>query len=154
MKVLFTFSIAAMLLSLFTLQSQAQPIAEEQIIAYAKKIDVSQLDSTLPSQSFAHWFRKTVGSAAKITWEVNDCGEQTGRKSDLERDIPICVQAEADLKEGGKVVVMIAVGTLRRGLTKELEGIYYSVYEEGGETYNLKHLRDLPKTLNAKNRNK
>ena len=84
------------------------------MIAYAKRIDVSTLDPQLPKQSLATWFRNVVGPRVELTWETNDCGEQTGGVADAGRDIPICVEVDATLADGRKVAVMIAVGTVKK----------------------------------------
>jgi hypothetical protein len=150
MKHFLNLLIAATLLMSITLQPLAQSKTEDEVIAHAKRIDVSQLDPALPSQPFASWFRHTIGPDAKVAWEVNDCGEQTGSRSDPERDLPLCAQAEAELLDGRKVVVIISVGTQKRGLSKGAEGIYY-VGVEGGETQTISKLHDLASALKSKN---
>jgi hypothetical protein len=89
---------------------------DKKAIARAKRIDVAILDTKLPNQRFADWFKNTVGAGARIFWEVNDCGEQTGSSADVGRDFPLCAQAEAQLSDGRKVVIRISVGTFIKGL--------------------------------------
>jgi hypothetical protein len=132
-------------------QAQAKHSAES-IVARAKSSDVSRLDSRLPRQRFYAWFKNVVGPMAKIRWEANDCGEQTGGPADKVRDLPICAQAEAELSDGRKVVVSIAVGTMKKGLTREPGGMYYSVVEQGDKLDTIKRLGDLPEMLRAKAR--
>lgn len=69
----------------------AQAEEEREIIAYGKQLDVSKIDSRLPSQKFSDWVKTLAGEKAKTKWEVNDCGEQTGTEADRDRDLPICV---------------------------------------------------------------
>jgi hypothetical protein len=124
----------------------------ESTIAYAKRSDVSRLDSRLPRQRFDDWFRSVVGPPAEIRWEANDCGEQTGGKADKRRDLPVCAQAEALLSDGQKVIVTIAVGTMKKGLTRVPGGMYYSVVEQGDKLDTIKRLGDLPEMLRSKAR--
>ncbi len=130
-------------------ESQARRSVES-TIAYAKRSDVSRLDSRLPRQRFDDWFRSVVGPLAEIRWEANDCGEQTGGKADRRRDLPVCAQAEALLSDGRKVVVTIAVGTMKKGLTRVPGGMYYSVVEQGDKLDTIKRLGDLPEMLRSK----
>jgi hypothetical protein len=132
-------------------ESQAKRSVES-TIAYAKRSDVSRLDSRLPRQRFDDWFRSVVGPLAEIRWEANDCGEQTGGKADRRRDLPVCAQAEAFLSDGRKVVVTIAVGTMKKGLTRVPGGMYYSVVEQGDKLDTIKRLGDLPEMLRSKAR--
>jgi hypothetical protein len=132
-------------------ESQAKRSVES-TIAYAKRSDVSRLDSRLPRQRFDDWFRSVVGPLAEIRWEANDCGEQTGGKADKRRDLPVCAQAEALLSDGRKVVVSIAVGTMKKGLTRVRGGMYYSVVEQGDKLDTIKRLGDLPEMLRSKAR--
>jgi hypothetical protein len=48
--------------------------AQDQLIAAAKHVPASALDSTLPAVSFERWLA-TLRPVAAIEWEVNDCGE-------------------------------------------------------------------------------
>src|SRR5438309_11974924 len=84
-------------------------LGNREIIAYAKRINVCRLDPRLPRQRFDRWFKEIVGPSAKIEWEVNDCGEQTGSPADKGRDFPFCAQAEATLPDGRKAGVMSSV---------------------------------------------
>lgn len=63
----------------------------ERALAYAKRISVSHFDSSLRKRTSLNGSRKPFASDAKIDWNVNDCGEQTGGDNDKERDIPMCV---------------------------------------------------------------
>src|SRR5438132_1293620 len=89
---------------------------EKRAIAYAKQIPVSQFDASLTGQRFGEWLRATVGTQAKIKWEVNDCGEQTGTAADIGRDFPSCVEADVELSGVRKIVISIAVGTFAKGI--------------------------------------
>jgi len=95
----------------------AQALNEAEMIRRVEQLSVSRLDSTLAEQPFAAWFRSTVGAAARIEYEVDDCGEQTGNPAvDAGRDFPACVSAYADLADGRQVGVSVVAGTLKQGL--------------------------------------
>ena len=121
----------------------------ERALSYAKRISVSQLDPSLRKQAFAQWFKQAVGPDAEISWEVNDCGEQTGGDNQKGRDIPTCVEAQASLSDGRKVVVRVAVGSLRRGILGR-PALYYSVVMDKTEIRDVKNLGDLPRLLSSK----
>ncbi len=91
-----------------------------------------------------------MGPLAEIRWEANDCGEQTGGPADKARVLPVCAQAEALLSDGRKVIVTIAVGTMKKGLTRVPGGVYYSVEEQGDKVDTIKRLGDLPEMLRSK----
>jgi len=53
-----------------------------------------------------------VACGAKIDWEINDCGEQTGNPNDGSgSNPPLCAQAHADMGDGRNVYVLMLVGT-------------------------------------------
>jgi hypothetical protein len=120
-----------------------------QVISSAKRIDVSVLDSRLPSKSFGQWFRGVVGAEAKIKWEVNDCGEQTGTSVDRLRDLPSCAEAEAELADARKIVIRISVGTLKKGVRGQPR-VYDMFVEEKGHLLTVKTLYDLLELLRSK----
>jgi hypothetical protein len=108
---------------------------------------VSRLDSLLPRTPFLTWFKSVVGASAKIDWEINDCGEQTGSPAiDQQRDIPTCIEVTATLPDRRKVGVAVAVGTEQKGLTG-LPTVFNVYLESGGEIFHLKRLSDIPRAL-------
>ena len=122
----------------------------KQTVAFAKRIDVQTLDSRLPHQNFSKWFNEVVGPGAKIGWEVNDCGEQTGSAADKDRDLPFCAQGQADLPDGRRVVVSIGVGTMRKGLTPGTIAIRDILIEQDRKTRTVSRLSDLINELRSK----
>lgn len=107
----------------------------------------SSLDSLLPKASFLDWFKSTVGPEAKIQWEINDCGEQTGVPAvDQQRDMPVCLEVTAILPDRRIVGVAIDVGTEKKGLFGD--PAVYNIYLQGnGSILHVKRLRDLPRIL-------
>src|SRR6266851_3459667 len=145
MKYLPATMLSALCLLILVDQTKAQK-REDREIGFAKKINVSQLDVGLPQQKFDEWFRNLVGSEAIVVWELNDCGEQTGSEADRKRDLPTCAQAEAKLTDGRKVIVMIAIGTLKKGLTGR-PVVFDLVIEHEGQFSTVKHLSELTKEI-------
>lgn len=82
---------------------------EEQAIAMVKATPVSSIESGKPAQPFGEWFNNLAGKDAKLSWELNDCGEGTGGPADQERDMPLCVGARAKLSDGRWVSAAIGV---------------------------------------------
>ena len=141
------------LTTLFAIVFVAAPLAraqndnyEKRALAYGKRVPVSRLDASLPKQPFAEWFKKIVGPKAKIKWEVNDCGEQTGTAADIGRDFPSCVQVEAELFDNRKVVVLIAVGTFRKGIWGR-PTVFSAFIQHETTTRDAKKLGELSKML-------
>jgi hypothetical protein len=141
-------AIIAILLGCLAMPSAFGQASEAEVmIAHAQRADVSKLDRNLPSQRFADWLAEIVGPGAIIKWEVNDCGERTGSEADLQRDLPFCVEADATLPDGRKVVLVMAAGTEKKGLSKRPGGFYYSAVEQGEEAHTFRNLSELPTIL-------
>jgi hypothetical protein len=88
----------------------------ELAIRAARQVMVQAIDPALPRLSFDEWLRQIIGSDAPVTWESNDCGEQTGNPAvDRGRDFPVCVEARVDLAAGRTLRISFMVGTLEKG---------------------------------------
>jgi hypothetical protein len=100
------------------LRPEAEP--ERQTIARVRKLLVSKLEPGMPRVTLEYFLRSEAGAGATLAWEVNDCGEQTGNPAiDGARDIPTCVEADVSLDDGRVLSVMIAVGTVQKGVSGE-----------------------------------
>ena len=91
---------------------------EAAVIARAKRTLVSSLDSSLPRQATADWMGSTAGESARISWEVNDCGDVDKQPGAL----PVCAQANIDLSSGTKFQALLLMGTR----TSKSRGIQFS----------------------------
>ena len=121
---------------------------QKETINYAKKYLVSNIESNLPRQSFADWFQETVGKPAKIDWEINDCGEQTGTSEDKGRDFSMCVKAFAALGTDVSVSVNIQFGTFKRGISADAPVVrFISISREDDFGQQPEKLSDLSKRL-------
>ena len=121
----------ASLLTIALLLSGAQSgtqARDPRAIAAAKAASVHQLDRSMSDTPFAKWLRGVVGPQARITWEVNDCGEQTGNPEvDRGRDFPICVEAQAGLESKRTLSISLSVGTFKTGVKAGSIRLAYAV---------------------------
>lgn len=119
-------------------------------IKFARATLVSNIEKGMPKMRFDTWLRQTVGPNMKITWEVNDCGEQTGTPADKGRDFPMCVEAIADSTDL-QVSVALGVGTFKRGIIgkkPDMRGVSLSI--KGEVNSGVQKLSDLPPALSIK----
>ena len=125
---------------------QAQ-VDENNAIDQVKQLSPTKLDSSLPSGHFENWLKGIVGQSAKITWELNDCGEQTGDPGiDTLRDIPMCVGVYVEMTPLQRLGITVVVGTNKKGQLPA-PGINDIYVESGNNTLTLKRLSDLERTL-------
>ena len=124
--------------------SKVNRIAIEQ----AKNCSISKLDPDLPNVSL-EFFLKYESQGAPIRWQVNDCGGRSGnRLIDRERDKPMCVEADVDLKNG-VLMVWILVG-LQGGLIDPPEFVAAEVTGETGASRTIRRLSDVPMELHRR----
>ncbi|MCI0337507.1 MAG: energy transducer TonB [Acidobacteria bacterium] len=138
--------------SLFLNSSQQGPseklsLSDKQV-AETQRILASELDAELPKLPFANWFAQIVGPRAGVIWQLSECGEHLGAPPDSTRDMKACTEANAILPDGRKVVVMIRIGTFKKGMTHTPE-YCCGVIEQQGELYLIRRLRDLPELLQS-----
>ena len=124
-------------------QSKRQQAAA---IRYGKGTLVSRIEKGMPRERFDVWLKKLAGRKAKITWEVNDCGEQTGTPVDKGRDFPMCVEADSKLGDMA-IIIIINVGTFGRGIIGPPQVRGLSLQIEGEELHGINKLNDLKKAV-------
>ncbi len=138
---------AAWLIVLIAVGAAGQTPRDRKAIAHTKAILVSQLDPKLPAIPFERWLIKEAGEGAEISWEVNDCGEQTGTAEDRGSDFPLCVEAEAHMRDKRVIVVSIAVGTYQSGIAGKPVTWWITVGHDPYSDPPLKTLSDVPLRL-------
>lgn len=140
----------AFLLSVSVLQAGAQA-RDARAIAAAKNTSVHRLDSSLPDKTLANWLQDVVGHQTPITWEVNDCGEQTGNpESDKGRDFPMCAEAQATLRGKRKLYVAFSVGTFKTGVQADSVRFAYAVIVgPDGPARSIRKLSQVPEAVKA-----
>lgn len=141
--------IAPLILFLGVASAQNSTAARDaKLIASAKKVSVNKLDSALPDLDFEKWLAKASGPDANYSWEVNDCGEQSGNPNDT-GPVPLCVEVDSTLKDGREIVIMIAddrpetAGKIAPPDWK----IFFAQLTSPHEKINLRRLSDLPAAL-------
>lgn len=128
-------------------QSASLSKTEKATIQKAKDTSVRSLDSTLPDVTL-EFFLKTEGGGVRISWEVNDCGEQTGNpEMDKDRDFPMCVSAELETKDHRTANVSISVGTSKKGIFGKPELWDVVMTDSDGLVKPVRKLSDLPMEL-------
>ena len=138
---------AACLGLLIAVAAAGQTPRDRKAIAYTKALLASQLDPKLPAIPFERWLTKQSGEGAQISWEVNDCGEQTGTAEDRDSDFPMCVEAEAHMRDKRVIVVGIAVGTYQRGISGKPATWWITVGHDPSSDPPLNTLSDIPLRL-------
>jgi TonB family protein len=129
-------------------QTQTATLSEKQAVIGAQTVLASDLDADLPSRTFEDWFREVVGAEAGVTWQLNECGEDPDILIAQGRDLPACAEVDALLPDNRKVMVMIQVGTFKKGITGRPE-FFHAAIELRGELYQVDRLHQLPACLSS-----
>jgi hypothetical protein len=122
------------------------PYTQEQVIAYAKSIDVHTLDPSLPSQRLEDWLQTGPPHAHIWIWIVADtCDLKPG---DQDVDYPLCAKVRFG-RAGENGEFLVQVGTIRSGIvgTPKLYtnvAVYEGVFVMTGGS---ERLSDLPALL-------
>jgi len=129
-------------------EAQALPVTllEEQAIARMQQAPLWKFDPSLPNRPFGKWFEQLVGGAAGVSWQLNDCGEQSEADVDQERDLPACVEVTAVLSNERMVVLAARAGTFKQGLAGAPR-LRFIVVEDYGRLRYVARLSDLPAAL-------
>lgn len=123
------------------------PYTEEQVIAYAKSIDVQILDPTLPSQGLEDWLQSGPPHAHILRWTVADTCDL--KPDDPNVDYPLCAEVTFS-RDGEYGQLLTQVGTSRLGIVG-LPQLHYGVGVMEGAlvlTGSSEWLSDLPALLN------
>jgi hypothetical protein len=122
------------------------PYTPEQVVAYAKSIDVQTLDPALPSQRLEDWLQTGPPHAQTLVWLVEDTCEL---KPVANEDYPLCVLVR--LRPNGQWgEFLVQIGTLETGIvgTPRIFGGGVGAEEDDRVTTGYsEHLSDLPGLL-------
>jgi TonB family protein len=142
------FIVATTLIALsLLLNSQLTQLSlDKRAVADTQRTLASELDAELPRLSFANWFEKVVGSRTGTIWQLSECGERIETAPNRDVDARACVEVNTILSDGRRVIVMIAVGTFKKGVTGA-PAFHFGVIERKGELQPIRRLGDLPKLL-------
>ena len=123
----------------------AESARDAALIARVKNVPVAKLDAALPALPFEQWLVVEAGKDASFRWEVNDCGEQTGAPGQNPDEIPTCVEADASLKDGREIVIMIGVEKSSHGNAGM--SVDFAQLVTTRERITIKQLSDFPAAL-------
>jgi TonB family protein len=121
---------------------------EKRAVADTRRTLASALDAELPRLYFADWFEQVVGPGTEVVWQLSECGDRAEASLSATGDMRACVEANTILPDGRGVIVRIAVGTFKKGITGD-PVFYFGVIEQEGELRLVRRLRDLQKQLSA-----
>ena len=124
----------------------AQLSLEKQAVADTRQILASELDNALPEIPFANWYEQVVGQKNGVIWQLSECGEQIEAAPNGATDARACVEANTLLPDGRKVIVMISVGTFKKGITGQ-PAFHFGVIEKDGDLRPLRRLGNLQNLL-------
>lgn len=129
-------------LTLFWNQSD-QMSWEKRAVDDTKRIPASELDAELPKVSFAEWFGMVLQQPSDaVIWQLGECGEETEAKPNGGNDLKACVEANTILKDGRRVIVRVAVGTFKQGMTGA-PTFQFGVIDQKSTLRQIRKLRDL-----------
>src|SRR6266498_2271383 len=134
-------------LSLFLNNEPAQSL-EKQAVSDTQRTLASDLDAELPRLPFTDWFGKVVGPGVGVVWQLSECGERNDAAPNGDGDTQACVEVNTILSDGRKVIVMIAVGTFKKGVTGP-PVFRFGVIEQAGKLYLVRRLSDLQRIIST-----
>src|ERR1043165_7352184 len=120
--------LAMLSLILASLSSAQIPYAKQQLIAYAKSIDVHMLDPSLPSQRLEDWLQSGPPHV-QTNWRVADTCDL--KPDSNTADYPLCARISFS-RNGQGGFFLVQVGTNSSGIVG-VPKLYYGigVYEAG-----------------------
>ena len=121
---------------------------EKQAFAIVQQMPAFDLDAELPTLPFANWFKQIAGPQAGVVWQLTECGERNTAPDEKEQDLSACVEANAVLHSGARLIVRITVGTFKKGLNGK-PTFFGAVIESKDQLYQVRRLRDLPRMLSV-----
>jgi TonB family protein len=134
-------------LTLFWNNEPAQSL-EKQAVSDTQRTLASDLDAELPKLPFTDWFVKVVGPGAGVVWQLGECGEQVDAAPNGDGDPQACVEVNATLSDGRRAIVMIVVGTFKKGVTGP-PAFRFGVIEHKGKLRPIRRLSDLQNLLSG-----
>ena len=82
---------------------------DQEIIARAKAAKLSDLNKGMSEQPFGDWLQENFSTKAKISWEVNDCGENDNSKH--QDTVPVCAEADISFPASEQIGIQVAVAS-------------------------------------------
>ena len=125
--------------ALSALLPQSAACSEAATVAFAKAVQVSAVDPVLTSRLTLSKWLSARAKGGRVTWESNDCGEQTGDPSTTPSDFPICAEATFIKCDGQPAGLSFMVGTYRRGVQAPAD-LYWAYTGSGSGAVNHSRL--------------
>src|SRR5262245_10222915 len=110
-------TLAIAILLCFWINILLQQSLEQQALILVQRTPASDLDPALPNVSLPTWFNQIVGPRAGVIWQLSECGEAIKVPSNEGPDMPACLEANATLSDGNKVVIEMSVENFIKGNT-------------------------------------
>jgi TonB family protein len=124
------------------------PSFEMEALMLVQQMLAFDLDTELPKLPFAKWFNQIAGPQAGVVWQLVECGERINTRNAEEPDLPACVEANATLPSGTKMIVAINVGSFKKGLIGK-STFFGAVIESKDRLYPVPRLSELPRMLST-----
>lgn len=106
--------VGALVLSMATLGQST--VTDSTLIAYAKNLDVSRLDPTLPKQTLEKWLAAQGLRKDALVWRRSDC-DLMPNFDKPEEPRPLCVDLAVKVtKDAGVVTIILLVGSDQKGI--------------------------------------
>ncbi len=110
-------------------------------IGAAKGTQVRQLDPKLRETSFEDLLLEWFGTSP--TWEIKNCEESNGIRTEPSEDSPVCVEARAGKSKDLFVSVLLRVGTKQTGFWKSKPAVRRIYVIEGTQQHRLEKLHEI-----------
>lgn len=120
---------------------------EKTALANTRRMLAQELDPELPKVPFANWVKQVIGPGAEAVWQLSECGETEAATNET-GDLRACVEINTILPDSRRVIVMVSVGTFKKGIAGA-PAYCGGVIEQGGNLHTIPRLRDLQKLLSA-----
>ena len=123
------FTVVMVLISGAFSAAQDQAHTEDEVLRYAKSIDVAKLDSALSSQRLEDWLLRGPARIDELWWRRSlDC-DLKDPIPDADGDLPLCVKVTFR-RVNAIGIGMLKVGTLKQGISGQPAFQYlFAVYE-------------------------
>ena len=121
--------------ALSALLPQSAASSEAAAVAFAKRVQVQAVDPLLSSSLTLSKWLSAKANGGQVTWESNDCGEQTGDPCTTPSDFPVCAEARFIKCDGQPAGVSLMVGTYRRGIQAPAD-LYWAYTGSGSNVFN------------------
>jgi TonB family protein len=122
---------------------------EKQAYSLVQRTPASELDPVLPNVPFTNWFNQLVGPRAGVIWQLSECGEVSTAPNNEGLDLPACLEANASLPDGRKVVIAVLIGTYKKGLNGRV-AFRFGVVEQDEQLNAANRLSELPQLLSSR----